>query len=58
MLHKIDVDQKVSVSRWLPGHAGTQGNEATDRAATEALDKEPTDDLMPFEELKPSSAKY
>ena len=33
-------------------------NEAADRAAKEALEKEPTDDLLPFLDLKPLTAKY
>ena len=33
-------------------------NEAADRAAKEALEKEPTVDLMPFSDLKPLTAKY
>ena len=37
---------------------GIHGNEAGDRAAEEALEKEPIDDLMPFSELKPLTAKY
>ena len=37
---------------------GICGNEAADRAAKEALDKEPTKDLMPFSDLKPLTAKY
>ena len=37
---------------------GIGGNEAADRAAKEALEKEPVDDLMPFSDLKPLTAKY
>ena len=37
---------------------GIRGNEAADRPAKEALEKEPTDDLMPFSDLKPLTAKY
>ena len=36
---------------------GIRGNEAADRAAEEALEKEPIDDLMPFSDLKPLTAK-
>ena len=33
-------------------------NESADRAAKEALEKEPIDDVMPFSDLKPLTAKY
>ena len=42
---------------WVAGDIGIRGNEAADRAAKEALEKEPTDDLMPFSDLKPLNAK-
>ena len=46
-LHKIDVDQKNFFFMWIPGHVDVRGNEVAHRAK-EALDKESTDDLMPF----------
>ena len=35
-----------------------EGNEAADTAANEAVHKKPTDDLMPFSDLKSLTAKY
>ena len=33
---------------WVPGHVDIRGNEASDRVAKEALDKEPVGDLVPI----------
>ena len=41
-----------------PRHVGICGNGAANRAAEEALKKEPTVDLMPLSDLKPLTAKY
>ena len=41
----------------VPEHVGIRGNEAADRAK-EVLDKEPTDDFMPFSDLNPFTATY
>ena len=58
ILHKIDVDQKEIVFMWVPGHVGIWRNEVADRAAEEALEEEPIDDLMPFPDLKPLTAEF
>ena len=58
MLHKIEADQKEVVFTWVPECVDIRGNEAADRAAKEALQKEPIDDLMPFSDLKSLTAKY
>ena len=58
MLHKIDIDQKEIVFMRVPGHVGIRGNETALRPAKEALDKEHTDDLIPFSDLKPLIAEY
>ena len=43
---------------FLCGHVGIHGNEAAATAANEAVHKKPTDDLMPFSDLKSLTAKY
>ena len=58
MLRKIDIDQKKFILMQVPGHVGIWENKTTVRAAKEALDKKPTDDLMLFSDLKPLIAKY
>ena len=58
LLHKINTDQTEILFMWVPKHVGIQGNQATDGAAKEALNKKPTVDLMPFSDLKPLTARY
>ena len=57
-MHKTEVDEKGIMFIWVPGHVGFRWSEAADRAAKEALNKEPTDDLMPFLDLKTLTADY
>ena len=58
ILHKIALDLKEIVFMWVLRLVGIRGNETADRAAKEALDKEPAHDLIPFSGLKPLTAKY
>ena len=58
MINKTEIDQKEVVFMLVPGHVGIRGNEAEDGAAKEALVKEPIDDLTPFSDLNPLTAKY
>ena len=57
MLHNIDVDQKevvFYVGSWPPGYFGEMRLLVElQKKKKKALDKEPTDDLMPFSDLKP-----
>ena len=48
ILHKIDVDQKKIVFMWVLDMLVFGENEAANRAAEEALDKELSDHLIPF----------
>ena len=57
ILHKIDVDQKKIVFMWVLDMLVLEENEAAKRAAEEALDKELTDQLIPFSNLKPLTPK-
>ena len=57
LLQNIVVEQREIVFMGVPG-VGIRGNEAADIAGKEVLDKEPTDDLMPFSDLKPVTANY
>ena len=58
ILYKFEVDQKEVVFIWVPGHVGIRGNKAAERAAKEALEKEPIDDLMLFSDPQSLTAKY
>ena len=57
MLHKTDADHKEFVLMWVQEDTLVQGNEAADSTPKEALDKEPADDIMPFSDLNPLTAK-
>ena len=48
MTQNIDGDQKEIVFMWVSGQFGLSQNETGDRAAEEALNKQPIDDLTPF----------
>ena len=44
---------------WAHGCSGLQGDETADnKAVTEALKEEPTDNLMPFSDLRPLTTKF
>ena len=57
MLHKINDDRKEIVFLRVPGHVDIRVNEAAGRAAEEVFDKDSTDDLVPFSDLKSLTAK-
>ena len=48
MIHKIEVDQRKLFLCGFLDMWGIRGNETADRAAKEASEKEPIDDLMTF----------
>ena len=59
LLHKMNAEEKEIVLVWVPGHIGIRGNEAADRAAKEALNTDPTADLvLKTFDLKPLTARY
>ena len=39
LLRKIEVDHEETAFMWVPGHVSIRGNEAADRAAKEAVNK-------------------
>ena len=47
LLHEINADKKETFFMWVPGHIGIGGNEASERAAKEVLNTEPTAGLVP-----------
>ena len=57
-MHKDELDQKEIVFIRVHGHVASWGKETADGATKDALNKEPTDEPMPFSDLKPLTAKY